>query len=1003
MDSIGFMNNDLTTDNNLTRCHRYQSIASLLNKSMLEINVSNINVLYSTDNQYSVLHSSNFIILIDNDKNEIRSKHYVSEKSHSIVKVRLTPFNITFLVRCGDYQYIGILSFHNLGEFFTYKTTENVIDFFYIDQDPKYKNHDKLLIINSQFDVSLMVDLKPMNKFNMLLKSGFSIDQNFKIIHIDYDEKFNSFFLFLESGTIIPLRVILVNLDEGRWEITYLDQSLLHFSHKGSSNLNNDSHENRIQEKQSVSSIFSKVSVKKEDKIILKHVKLSPVEIILPNYQNSMEVETLTFEQEVFRVIVIIFELKGNSYLRLIKVNSKTYDLILINTFELNKTKVHDIYLSNCFNCTESDRKILKEEDFYYLFVLAQHSDSQQLHIVKLSMLDCMLEKSIDTNDRVVINSIKYDVNSFANILNVLPLNILPKNDCGDRIQFNVFVRTIQIGDKNTRTNSESFIRDFMYSEESKTQIDLVLNQNNVYDYFFLVLSKQKDNKELYESRLKELKQKVEEYLASIYENIDTLKKTNCSIDYYLLYLIQTSSNFTSINIEEYLTLHEKNSLNHKIGIDTVVQTVEIYYQILISNIFQSEVDVLSSLSKLNTLNLVLSIINDRSNLNMKRTSQERLADDVKESVLTKHRFKIQNLYLYLVMSLYTSLNVEISKFEYTTSNVIKMLSLVNDNQMPDLSAKRIEDEQFNSTDYYSPFLLFSTLYYCIADSVHKKLEQKVPKGYCLMNFGKISKSSFQFLEEFYDKYSEISHIIFNLDKFDFDEAQKFGNTNSKLLFQKGLVQLVGFVGGKHKEVSSKPDFLRNFETNLLTVLDSSNLNFELNIAYSEFSRFRSKHNKDEVLSLLKTQIKCLIASHSIVPAVGLIRGQNKMIGFDDIISLYFYVFDEAIKNSQFKSLYLILDSYEEDYLIRYLTESKNISERHELLRVIEANDSKLRKLEFKPYKKQELELKKNYSVWNSDNCSTSHHESKSSNGYLNMSIIPNPADFVKNCFINKK
>jgi tRNA threonylcarbamoyladenosine modification (KEOPS) complex Pcc1 subunit len=162
----------------------------------------------------------------------------------------------------------------------------------------------------------------------------------------------------LESGTIIPLRVILVNSKEDRWEINYLDHSLLHLNQNWSSSVESESQESKLQEKQSVSSIFSKVSLKREDKIVLKHVKLSPVEIILPNYnKESMDIDN--FDQDVFRVIVVVYEQNGNSYLRLIKVNSKTFDLIPINTFELSMTRVHDIFLSSCYNCSESDRKLL--------------------------------------------------------------------------------------------------------------------------------------------------------------------------------------------------------------------------------------------------------------------------------------------------------------------------------------------------------------------------------------------------------------------------------------------------------------------------------------------------------------------------------------------------------------------------------------------------------------------------------------------------------------------
>ena len=943
---------------------------SQLNKHLLPYDLSQATVIYSNDNKYSIVYTKNYLLVINNEKNEIRSRQTLS-KDESFVKVKLAEGNVTFLVQTKnpDYVcYIGVLALENLGDYFEKKLKDNFIDFYYVDA---IKDEcDKLILINSQFDICYYFNgFVESNMLNLIRQSSFYITNEFKIVNIEYEFSSKYFYIFLESGEIFPIKI---NRHEDNESITYIENSYLHISSNKSSYSPSLSNKSQSIKSKSVSTSNSiSVVSSKKSKIKIKIVKMSNIEFALPYFpeiksshsQNLMNIDEENEILEKFKIILIIYEEQGSQYLSIIKFNKNTSDLIPLKYYELSNLIVFDVHISNCFNTSLliNDRK-----DTITLFLLVKYNNKPYLELLKENLLDTLLSKTLKLDNSVVSNIFE-DKNTITKILNVIPKNIFSNNpQKQNEIEFDIILRSFYLNSNNSNNSKGSFIKDHIFSEEKKPeesdeesslynnilisenpfeQIEYFNNLNKKLSSFYdsyhalnviklifnnKVISKLKDQYE----NINEIFHSSDDNISSSYSDLNYISNElskQGNVDYYLLFLLSCSSNFYNQNALHYVTLKVQNE--KIISILQIYESVQLFIKLIKNNICNdyNHTPIKKFISDLKAIINVMNITQETIvNNHFKLTEKERIYDKETLIKFTEIRNKIERL---LISASFYQFDFDPHIIDTSLSN-FNMLNLIcNNNYKMIITKEFILDNIRNESSTPSLFQFFLILYCHLAESLYDKLNQ-TQKDNLIMNFPLLNGDLYPELSHYFKKYGHICNLVFNIDKYYSVKGSihklKSNELSLKLAFNKLITFIVDptnldlfptviniqqeLLERQIAELASSDNRIKELNKLLECILQV----LIKNKLFSE-AKFLLDHAKGDEFSKVKHEylLQIHINNRLYINALELLRkGLVKDI-------MYIDIFNFACENGDFKLLFQYLSLEEEKYLVDNIKKMK--------------------------------------------------------------------------------
>lgn len=700
---------------NIQSYHKFEVDSSLLNKNLSCFDLKSSKIIYSSDFKYSIIYSSSFILCIDIDKNQIRSKHYVN-KDEKIVNVKPCKDSISYLVHGNDNYYIGIFSLINLEENYTYKQSKEILDFIYVDSD--LSEPDKLLLINSQFDIKLISEFKyESNILNIIKQSNFQVKDNFHIVHIEYESEYKCFYIFLNSGIILPIRIVYDHL-LCTYNLKYESNSYLKLGFNSIHSKQNSfkSKSNTISTDNSISNL----SEKSKANVNLILVKIAPIELILPyvnkyNHENDAQKEENNDEshfsncnsqlnddvKDSFKVFIVGFTMCDRNYISLIKLKKETFDLVPFKNCEMTECRsIKDIYISNCYN---SKIEMSNKYDRHFIFVLGQSKTNDKYVIIKESIMNCLFDFNINPFSNVIIYDIPIENDCFYSILNANPKNlffdvkekgqtkmkketyseddihyeiIIDNSEELPYIRFDIVIRIIQI---SLNKNKENYIKDVVYSEQSRqsdkgsefsSNISIVLSEN-IYEQVMFMNNLNSLNKEMKLSCLIQLNNKI----------IQILKKDFPKNEFFLI--SQDFDEDVEMRSNNQVSINDKKSSVDHYNSQTKMSLIDYYLLFLISKsdnmtsktvldyLFLIKIEVI-----IETCSYYISMIKYNINWNSSQNHKDRHIN-IKNSHNHENKSDIaDNIKKYL-----SSLNIIIEIICYLIYKIENNLRFINDKE----------------------------------------------------------------------------------------------------------------------------------------------------------------------------------------------------------------------------------------------------------------------------------------------------------------------------------
>lgn len=186
---------------------------SELNQINSNIILKDYQLVFSIDNSFYVLYSSNTIIVLNNE-NDVLYKQ-VLKSNELLVSVKIYCRKICMCIYSSQVNYLSIIDSLNFTNHFTFTFESEILDFFFLDHyfiygkdrnNPIEETTDvRILLLTKNFELIYIVNFQTKDRLNIndLFSQNefYGLNSDFKI-KIDYDSLCNFFYLITSKGNI---------------------------------------------------------------------------------------------------------------------------------------------------------------------------------------------------------------------------------------------------------------------------------------------------------------------------------------------------------------------------------------------------------------------------------------------------------------------------------------------------------------------------------------------------------------------------------------------------------------------------------------------------------------------------------------------------------------------------------------------------------------------------------------------------------------------------------